>query len=385
MLKQSSTKVGEEMKVLLVGLRVGAGLISICNSVKQELDSYPNISTNYVDIYAKNEKRAKFSSEFYYKLVKFFPSIVALGQKIAYNQCLKTKENFTYLKTDIKLSKAELINYIQEYEPDIIFTPLNFVALALDELIEEGKTNVKYIFQMPDFMIAYYSQNLKHCTYLCSSCQEVTEELLKLNFDKNKLKTIGIPINPKFLTNSTKEEILNKLNYPDKRYILLSNGGAGFGNNYKIIKYFSKEMPEFGFIVVNGKNTKSKEKIDKFIKKNNLNNVINLGFVDYMPDLMQISEIMIGKCGSSTLCEASVKELKYIALNNNLFPEIKNIEFIIDRNSALIAKNIRDIKKNIDFYLNNQDSGQILENFKSISNKNASKEISQLIISAYEK
>ena len=57
---------GGIMKVLCLGLKVGAGLESICNAVKEACKAN-NIEVEYADIYAENEKMAKASSENYYK------------------------------------------------------------------------------------------------------------------------------------------------------------------------------------------------------------------------------------------------------------------------------------------------------------------------------
>ena len=67
------------MRVLCIGLKVGAGLESICYSVMDALKKHDGVVCDYVDIYAENPKMAKFSSENYYKLVKHIPRTVAFG------------------------------------------------------------------------------------------------------------------------------------------------------------------------------------------------------------------------------------------------------------------------------------------------------------------
>lgn len=369
------------MKILFVGLKVGAGLISICNAVKNEFDKMPGVETDYIDIYSENQKMAKFSSEFYYNLIKHIPRLVAFGQNIGYYSSLKAKRGHYFLNRDVEICKVEMMKFIERYKPDIVFTPVNFVAVAMDELIETKQTNIKYIFQMPDFMIAYYSQLLKHCTYLFSSSEEVSKTLINKNFNQQKLKTTGIPIDKKFYEQYDKEDIKRQLNFNADKYILISNGGAGFANNYKLVRNLHDKIGEYYLIVVNGNNKQSKDKIQNFIDKNQIHNVINLGFVNNMTQLMYISDIMIGKCGSSSLCEASAFGLKYIVLNNNLFPEIKNIKFIKKRKAALIAKNIKGIKKALNIFLNDKiKSEEIVENFKHVNIKNNLQIIKDLIL-----
>ncbi len=367
------------MKILFIGLKVGAGLISICNSVREQIKDL--CQTEYVDIYSENESMAKYSSEGYYKLVKRIPSLVAFGQNIAYKSSLKAKNNHKYINKDVKASKVEVLKFIERYKPDLIYTPVCFVAMALDELIAEGKTEVKYIFQMPDFMVSYYTGNLRRHTYLLSSCKEVTDVLIERGVDKNTIYTVGVPISHKFYDNVDRQDILRELGYEGDKFILVSNGGAGFANNKKIVKAFYDKVGDYSFIVVNGKNTQSKEEIDRFIEENNVKKVINLGFVDYMPKLMKVADIMIGKCGSSSLCEAAASNVKYVALDNKLFPEIKNIKFLNKRKSAIVVKNLSGMKKALDMYINNpQDAQGIMNNFKQINVENGLEIIKDLML-----
>lgn len=373
------------MRVLFVGLKIGAGIESICNSIKAECDKKQGIETAYVDIYAENQKMAQFSKDSYYKLVKYIPRLTALGQRMSLWLALKTRNNHLFINKDVKCCKAEIMKYIERFKPDVIYTPLCMVAMALDELIEESKIQLKYIFQIPDFLIPYYAQNLKHCSYVISSCDKVTESLLKLKFDDAKILTYGIPLNPKFKNlKEQRENILQKLGYEDKKYILISNGGAGFANNYKIVTDFYDKVGEYSFIVVNGRNLESKEKIDNFIKEKNISNVINLGFVDNMHELMKISEIMIGKCGSSTINEASLSGLKFIGLNNFLVPEIYNIKYLKSKDAIIVVKNGKQIEKALKIFINDQKEN-IHKNFTKICNPKSCEQIADVVCSLCDK
>lgn len=369
------------MKVLLVGLKVGAGLESICQAVGSELEKFDNIETAYVDIYRDNRKRKNFQSKNYYKLVKFCPHLVAWAQKYAYRRALKAYDNHTYLNADVKASKEEICKLIEEYKPDLIFTPLNFLAIALDELIDEGRNDIKYMFMLPDFIVSYYTQNLKHCLRFFSSCEQTTKLLIEKGFDKDKIVTAGIPIRDIFQNeNMDAEEIKKSLNTNKEKFILVSNGGAGFGSNYQIVRRYHDKVDGYTFIVVNGRNEKSKKQIDKFISKNNIKNVINLGFASNMHELIYISDIMIGKCGSSTLCEAAKMGVKYIAIDNNLFPELMNIAYLQEQNAIRVAKNTTQIGKILsDYIFNPENTEKIKQNFAKISSSNSANIIAETI------
>lgn len=367
------------MKILFVGLKVGAGVESICYSVKNECDKLDNIETEYVDIYAENKERAEFSKEHYYKLVKRFPRLVAFGQKVSLSLALNSRKKHFFINKDVECGKIELIKYLKRYNPDVVYTPLCAVAMAMDELIDSGEVKQKYVFQIPDFLVPYYTQNLKHVSYIISSCDYVTEQLQQRGVDAVKILNYGIPINSKFLTvDQDRQAILSKLGYEDRLYILISNGGAGFANNLKIITSFYNKVGDYGFIVVNGKNTESKVKIDKFIAENSIKNVINLGFVSNMQELMKISDIIIGKCGSSTINESSYSKLKFIGLNNFLVPESYNIKYLRLKNSIKVVKNKKEISHALEYFMN-EKNGEISNNFFKLCNGKCAEQIAHLL------
>lgn len=345
------------MKVLCIGLKVGAGLQSICNSVISALSKHENVVCDYVDIYAENPKMAKFSSENYYKLVKRIPRTVAFGQNIAYKMALRSKSKHFFLNRDVSAMKKELLKYIERYSPDVIYTPLNTTAIALDELIDEG-CNVKYVFQMPDFVVAWYAQRLKYCSKIISSCDEVTSFLLKKGISPDIIYTYGVPIAEKFYSEVSKQDVIRQLGVSGNKFILISNGGAGFGDNCKLVKYLCRKINDYNLIIVNGNNEKSRQEIEEYIKQNNITNVVNLGFVSNMPDLMKISDIMVGKSGSSSICEASVCKVKFIVYDSRLFPEVKNIEFLVKRDAAIVVKNCKQIAKAIGDYLTDDENAR---------------------------
>lgn len=368
------------MKVLLIGLKVGAGLESICFAVQNALGKHEDIETVYADIYAENEKMAKFSSENYYKWAKRFPRIMAFGQNVAYDIALNSKKKHTFINKDVCEMKKELAVLIERHEPDLIYTPLNTVSVAFDEMIDDG-AEIKYVFQMPDFMIAYYSHQLKYAERIVASCDEVADILVEKGVDEDKILNIGVPIAEKFYQNTDKDKVLQDLKTDGKKFILMSNGGAGFANNYDITKYLYDKIEDYYLIVVNGRNQEGKEKIDEFIRENNVKNVINLGFVSNMHELMKISDIMIGKSGSSSVCEASTCGVKFIVLDNKLFPEVRNIKFLKKKNCAVVVKNKKQILDAIKLYISQDEDAEVKHtNFKELTSDNVAEKIATEII-----
>ncbi|MCM1043322.1 MAG: hypothetical protein NC350_03840, partial [Corallococcus sp.] len=193
--------------------------------------------------------------------------------------------------------------------------------------------------------------------------------------------TLGVPISEKFLQEPDPDSPSGGVLKPNAEYILISNGGAGFANNLSLTKYLHDKIGNYSLIVVNGRNEKSKNDIDEFVAQNNITNVVNLGFVTDMHYLMKNSKIMVGKSGSSSVCEASACKLRFIVLNNLLFPEVRNIKFLKNRNAATVVKNKRQILAAIKQYASDDGCSQEKHgNFVKIAQDNVSDAVARKII-----
>ena len=371
------------MKVLIIGLRVGAGLISMCQAVKEKLD-LAGCETIYTDLYANNKAQDNLNAEVYYKMAKCFPRIMSFGQNIAYKIALKSKKRHFLLGHEIKSAQKELKFFLEQNKPDVVFTNVQFVAFALDKIIDEGGFQGDYYFQTPDFMGPYYTQTMRHAKCIFSSCEEVTQLLIQKGCAV-KIITTGIPVSSSFENLPPAKDLCEKLGLPDTNNILISNGGAGFGSNKKLVENICPYLGNYRLIVINGNNTAEKEKIEKFIMGKKVKNVVNLGFVKNMPEYMAVSGVMLGKCGGSTLSEASSCELCFIAYDNKLFPEIRNIKYLKQKNAAFVVRHAKDAERIIKQFLSdNQPFVEKKKNFSHINLRNAAQRISDIICADYK-
>ena len=65
---------------------------------------------------------------------------------------------------------------------------------------------------------------------------------------------------------------------------------------------YSTDFPKF-IKLVNGKNEKNRAKIEKYLTKHNIHNVINLGFVNNINELMSASDIAFARGGGAGISE----------------------------------------------------------------------------------
>ncbi len=269
------------MRVLLLGITVGEGVKKICSAISSRLYE-EGIENNTIDVYADDPKSTKRNKDNYYKLVKVFPRIT---RTVQHSLCFYNKKKIlkkpNLIKADINALYNKLQTLCQGY--DVIFTPTVFIAYTLQKLKQEGKINTKIVYCIPDFNVPVCAELLNDINAIITPCEEVKNFLSRAGL-KN-IYNYGCPVDKKFLVKLNRDELCKKLKLENRYTILYMCGGIGFGNTSKVIKKLYAKC-NAQYIIVNGKNQTEKDKIDKWISKQNIKGVINYGFCNNMEELM---------------------------------------------------------------------------------------------------
>lgn len=162
------------MKVLLLSLLVGEGLIKMNRSVEEVLTARGH-RVRAARIYENDPQKEKFNGEGYYKAMKLIPHLLVLGQKFGwwFGSRLKGTRP-VFLGSDIKHSRRAVLEFLEEEKPDFIFTPVNFVGLALEQLKKEGSLPCEYGLLSPDYHVPLCSQMCRSAAFLATADEGVT-------------------------------------------------------------------------------------------------------------------------------------------------------------------------------------------------------------------
>ena len=153
--------------------------------------------------------------------------------------------------------------------------------------------------------------------------------LVKKGIDRSKIKAIGIPINPITSSNFNIEKATKKYGFTGERPICLFFGGGGNGGTLSLpyIKGIIKSNLNIDFIYVAGKNQKAKEKVDKWISAYGIKNIKTLGFVNNVPELLQICDFVVSKPGGAQSTESLYFKKPIIMINHSGGQEVGNYKY----------------------------------------------------------
>ncbi len=135
--------------------------------------------------------------------------------------------------------------------------------------------------------------------------------------------------------------------------MLVGEFGLGKDKTFRIFKTLVEDFKEFQIIAIAGRNKKMKELFVDFVnEKNSQKNVKILEYTNKIPELMNISDIVITKPGGLTSTESLVSGLPMIIINPLPGQEEQNAMFLENAGVAVWLKKSDNISKVLNDTLN---------------------------------
>lgn len=371
------------MKILLIYASAGAGHRKACQAIYEALKKNPLTSQLDLTIIDALDYTSPFFKSSYvgtYEFaVKYLPSLwgffyYLFNNKIVYTFVQRLRRLYNGLNSKV------LVKFILETKPEVIVFTHFLASEVIANLKREGKFSGKLISVVTDFGLHSFWVSKYIDQYLVAS-EETKKQLINWGLEEKRIKITGIPILPDFLVYLNRQEILHKLSLKDNLFtVLIGSGGFGAGPVEKVIRILVKLNEPLQVLVVCGTNKKLYKKIKDLQPKLKIF-VTVYGFVENMPELMSISDIMVSKSGGLTSSEALAKKLPLIVISPIPGQERGNCKILVKYDAAYEAKKVKAVGVKIREFIKSPD---LLKSFKENANRlakpNSADEIADLII-----
>ncbi|MDD3383382.1 MAG: glycosyltransferase [Bacilli bacterium] len=353
------------VQVLILTATAGSGHNAAAKSLDTHYkNNYKDVESLVVDIFKPDHRIIAFViNELHFFLLKIFPSLMRLSYRL--NDKKKINYKMNVAKTTGLRAKRRIQRIIKEFKPDAIVSTHPF-ALGLVSYFKEKETiDCRTYYVITDYCLLPDSENAYNMDKVFTSCKEINGDLIKKGVSRKLLLSTGIPVDDRY--ENYKEELIDydKIDVnPDLFTILLMNGGQGIGYNYEIIKELGELKKEIQIISINGSNKKTKNNIDRYLRKNpDLKiKVINKGYSDNVFQYMQVSDLYIGKAGGISTTECIKIGLPILIPKKPPFHEIYNVDFLVKKGYAIYSKSIKNLKKDIEKFLKDKKTLEKIKN-----------------------
>lgn len=246
-----------------------------------------------------------------------------------------------------KLNLQKFIKMVKQYKPDWIVCTHFLPSEIISDLKAKGKIDCPQAIVVTDFDL--------HAMWLCRNYEhyfvaldETKAYLETLNFPSEKITVSGIPIDPVFAETKDKQSMREKFNLDlETPTIILSAGGFGVGRIEVLLKSLEAINHPVQILAMCGKNEELKNKLLKVNPKENCK-IIPVGYTTEMDEYMSASDLVVGKPGGLTTCEALAKGLIFVIVNPIPGQEERNSDHLLENGAAIRCNNLATLGYKID-------------------------------------
>lgn len=168
---------------------------------------------------------------------------------------------------------------------------------------------------------------------------------------------------------------------PDKRIVLLAGGGEGLPHGERYTEALLRSSVDAEIAVVCGKDALMKKNIERLTRKYPGKSVHVYGFIDFMFELMNISDVIVSKGGPATVLEALMLEKPLIVSQYVFGQEKGNVDFVKRERVGIYASDPKEIVGHIERMFENPEIyEEYRDRIRALKLRNGTTEIADFIV-----
>ena len=365
-------------KILIVSVRAGAGHLKAAEALEVAFGKYqPGADVKNVDLLDHSTELMKYLyGQLYLDVVKVFPELYAYGYKHYESSKKFTKPRFLIDRFNF----SDMFGIVEDFNPDTVIGT-HFISAAL---LENYRRKKKKAFRIAVTLTDYEFHPVwvvPNVDLYFTATEEVKSSLSFYGITPERIVPSGIPIHPNFSEEKEKKELLGKYGLNNQSpVVLISAGSFGVTPLAEVIADFKLIKDDFQIMVVCGNNVKLKKELETKQKSEpRLKKVF--GFVDFMDELMGMSNLLITKPGGITVSESIAKGLPMIFIEPIPGQEEANADYLVEQGAGVKARNLPVLIDKLGLLI--RDTGKLADmskKAKTISRPYAAKTIAETIV-----
>jgi len=321
-------------QVLIVSASVGAGHDQAGYALKTEIGKrYPLVRTEFIDFMDSKYTFNNLLKEVYLEMLECAPSLYNFMYQIAArpgNARLNTKYAL------FKIMQHHMEELFSQYQPDLVIFTHPFPCGAAARIRRKGGCAIPLAAVVTDF--SFHDMWCFHEVdeYFVAT-KELRQALAGRGMPNCRVHVTGIPVRSGF--GLTGDATVSRQKWglsADKPIVLLMGGGLGLGAIEEAVLSVDELKQPVQAVVVAGKNVSLFDSLQN-VAGQMQQSVKVFGFVDNIPELMAVADILITKPGGLTVSEAMAVGVPMVFYRPLPGQEEANSRYMTSRGIAIEA------------------------------------------------
>jgi len=242
--------------------------------------------------------------------------------------------------------KSYLEEVILKEKPDKIVIFHFFCIIPVFQILRKNKLSIPMETVITDPFTPHPMWFLEKNQNFIVFSKGLEEKVIRMN-RKYTAKNFPFVIDDKFSKALSDAEVISvkkKFEYnPAKKMILILGGGDGIPKGKKILEQILKANIDAEIGIVCGKNDVLQKDAENLKRKLKADQLKIYSYVDFIYELINISDVVITKCGASTIME--ILNLKKVPIVNDYIWEQEqgNVDYLIEKKLGIYEPKIENL------------------------------------------
>ncbi len=370
-------------KFLFLYLTTGAGHISTARVLKEQiLKQNPDAEVVMANGFDRGNIFGKVGFELlYFWATNFFHGLFPLIYDIAQHRFFVTLIS--------KIMRFHTVHYLKkvikrEKPTDIVSFHYALSTYAKSAVVRlHKKINVTVMVTDPFTVphVWFWDRSLDYFVY----SEEAKRIGVSQKVPESQIKVVPFVMNPKYLEPFGREDIIalrKKRGFdPDKKVVLLVGGGDGLPGAVDIVNKCVLRRAKFAIAVVCGKDMGKYAYLESLSRLYPRLDLHVYGFVDYLDELIKLSDCVVMKAGPATLIEVLSCRKPIIISRYIHNQELGNMRFAVQNKVGWFIQKPAKIYDKIEELLSDQGfDDRMAQNFDRLTFDTDSSKIAKLLL-----
>lgn len=373
----------KKKKYLFLYLKTGGGHLAPARSLSNYLNKYKSeeVETVLADGFENTRGFTRFVIEDGYRILqnksKWVYEFLYAWHKIE----MVSQIGAFLVANNVSNSLEELI--INE-KPDKIIVLHFFLIKPVYRVINKLKLNIPVITIVTDPYIAHPLWFLNKKQNFVVFSEELKKRCLKKGIAEKYINVFPFILDEKFSIPPSENEILDykiKHGFKKENILLIMGGGDGIPHGEKILQYILPISKDFEIAFVCGKNKKLYNYAKQLKEKGKHDNLKVYGYVDFVYELLSISDIVITKCGASTFMEILMMK-KVPIVNSYIWEQEKgNVDFLLNNKLGIYENRIYKLPEIVqELFSDKNKLNEYKSNIENYNFENGTAKVAEFIL-----
>lgn len=344
------------MKIIIAYASAGSGHFKAAEALCDYFKSnHPDIDVQSVDVLDKSNLWFKaIYSKGYNFLIFHMPWLWSLLFRITFAPRLRRAAKLFSFPFDL-WNTRRFCRFLREESPEVVVSTHFLVSEMTSYLRGRGLLNAKLVTVITDFGVHPFWVHPHTDAYVVAS-SHTRDDLIASGVSDSVIKILGIPIAEKFSRKRDRKSICAKLGISgDVFTVLLITGSFGLGPLEEIAELLYRDVQ---VLVVCAQNKSLYARLSARVHAQ----VKVFGFINYVEDLMTVSDLIITKPGGLTVSETLSMDLPPLFISAIFGQETENARIVSLHKAGITVNRIGDIR---DIVLDFKNHPEKLLEFKS--------------------